>query len=105
VEDEMNGTIAVLAQMGGRYDDHMGWDDGSSWVMVGVMIIVAVAVVGAVVWAIVFASRSTGPSGTPAPTTSPSQQPTARLLLDERYARGDIDTEEYRERRSALTDT
>lgn len=100
----MNGMITVLAQMGGRYDDHMGWDDGSSWVMVAIMIIVMVAVVGGIVWAIVFASRSTSSSGTHAASTPPPQQPTARLVLDERFARGEIDTEEYRERRSALTE-
>jgi len=101
----MTSTIAALAQMGGGYDDHMGWDDGSSWAMVAVMTIVVLAIVGGIVWAIVFASRSAHPGGRHGPTPSSPPPPTARLLLDERYARGEIDTEEYQERRSNLTET
>jgi len=98
----MYRTIAVLAQMGRRSDDHLGWAYGSSWVTEALMIVTMVAVVGGIVGAIVCASRSTIPSAIHA---RPHHLAAARLLLDERYACGDIDTEEYRVGRSALTQT
>lgn len=92
-------ATATLAQMGGGYNDRMNWNDGSSWVMVTMMIVITVAVVGGIVWAIIISSRSatrTGPS--PAQATGPN----AKDLLDQRYARGEIDTTDYQERRSKL---
>ena len=62
---------------------------------VGVLVVVAVRAVGGGI------ARPTqdrrGAGGRP-------EHDRARELLDERYARGDITTEEYRERRSALGD-
>jgi len=97
-EDEMLTATATLAQMSGNYNDHMDWNNGSTWVMVVVMIVVTLAVVGGIIWAIVFASRSAHHPGVPAAPAGPS----ARDLLDQRYARGEIDTADYNERRSAL---
>jgi putative membrane protein len=94
-------AATTLAQMGGNYDGHMDWDDGSTWVMVTVMILVTVAVVGGIIWAIIFASRSSNRAGSiGAPVASAG--PSARDLLDQRYARGEIDTADYEERRSKL---
>jgi putative membrane protein len=98
VEVETMTALATLAQMSGGYGGHMDWNDGSSWVMAVVMIVVSVAVVGGIIWAIVFASRSTSHAGPPATPAVPG----ARDVLDQRYARGEIDTNEYNERRSAL---
>ena len=92
-------ATATLAQMGGGYNDHMDWNDGPSWWMVVVMIVITVAVVGGIIWAIVFASRSADRAG---PSAAPPAGPTARDLLDQRYARGEIDTADYEERRSTL---
>jgi len=77
-----------------RYHDG-GWGPGA-WVA---MAFVMVVFWGAVVTAIVFAVRgwhnqSTGPA---APTTSDAQR-----ILDERFARGEIDEDEYRRRLAAL---
>lgn len=93
----MTAARATLAQIPGNYNDHMDWS-GSAWVMAVVMILVGLAVVGGIIWAIVFASRSAHDSGTLAAPNGPS----ARDLLDQRYARGEIDTADYNERRSAL---
>jgi putative membrane protein len=94
----MTAALATLAQMSGNYDDRMDWNNGSTWVMAVVMIVVTLAVVGGIIWAIVFASRSAHhPASLAAPTG-----PSARDLLDQRYARGEIDSADYHERRSAL---
>jgi len=94
----MMTALALLGQMSGNYGGHMDWNDGSNWVMALVMTVVTVAIAGGIIWAIVFASRSTNHTG---PATTPTG-PNARDLLDQRYARGEIDTSEYNERRSAL---
>ena len=65
----------------------------------------ALLVVGVIVWAVVYASRrsSTPPPAAgawPAAQTPPG--PSARVILDQRYARGEIETAEYVERRSKL---
>jgi putative membrane protein len=92
-------AAATLAQMRGDYDDHMDWDDGGTWVMVALMIVVTVAIVGGIIWAILLAARSANQAG---PRLVPSSGPSAREILDQRYARGEIDTADYEERRSKL---
>jgi len=94
-------VTAPMAQMAGR-GDYMDWDDGSYWGMVIMMIVVAVVFVAVVVWAVVYASRN-GPrdSGGAGGTGTPSG-PSARDVLDQRYARGEIETADYEERRSKL---
>lgn len=87
-----------LGQMGGNYGSHMDWNDGPSWWMVTMMIVITLAVVGGIIWAIVFASRASQSSATSAPTAGPNP----REILDQRYARGEIDTADYEERRSKL---
>jgi putative membrane protein len=69
----------------------MGW-----WWVIGAVVVIAL--VGAVVWAAVAASRRsaypppTSPGGAPNATESPRQ------VLDARYAKGELTTEEYQER-------
>lgn len=63
----------------------MGWM--WTWSLVGLVVL------GALVW-LVF--RLTDPAGTG------HGSPAARRILDERYARGEIDEEEYRRRRAGL---
>jgi putative membrane protein len=65
------------------------------WMMVSYGFVVLLFLVGIVV-ALVALSRRTGPSG---PTAAP---PTAKELLAQRYARGEIDDDEYFQRRSVL---
>ena len=64
------------------------WDGGAWWWMA----FVVVAFWGIVVWAIVMLVRRR-------PESSSAD---ARTLLDERYARGEIDDNEYQHRRETL---
>lgn len=79
-------TVNFLAAV----DWHHG-DIGTGWwivMMIG-MVLFWVAVFAGIAWLV----RTAG--GT--------RRPSARELLDERFARGEIDVDEYRERQSALT--
>jgi len=86
-------SIAYAAMIGAQhYDpyDHMdGW--GWMWVVGPLWLIVLGALVGLIVWLVV---RSSGQSPT-------ATQGDARRILAERFARGEIDEDEFR-RRSAL---
>jgi putative membrane protein len=100
---------AVVAQMAGRGARNMQWgDNGRPWGMVIVMIVLAALLVGAIVWALVYASRASRrhAAAPPAPVVAgvaaPVAGPTPREILDLRYARGEIDTADYEERRSKL---
>jgi putative membrane protein len=54
-----------------------------------------VVLVGAVIWALVAVTRSGG-------TTIDTRRPTAEDILNERFARGEIDAADYAQRRDAL---
>jgi putative membrane protein len=74
----------------------MDWtDSGWSWWWMLPMMMFMVLLVGAVVWALVAITRSET-------TTTDAKRPTAQDILDERFARGEIDASEYRERMDAL---
>jgi putative membrane protein len=66
--------------------------NGWGWFGMTLMVLVSVAVVALVIWAV--ARR---------PGEAPGREPSAREQLDARLARGDIDTQEYRERLDALS--
>ncbi len=68
-----------------------GWAMGWIWIW-PVLILMGLLMVGYLV-----ARRPRGP----APPSLPGSSP-ARLILDERYARGEIEDEEYRRRRVEL---
>jgi putative membrane protein len=89
----MMDTLSVLAQRARDNDDwwgHMdGWGGGWMWLWGTLMMLSWVAIIAAAVW---FLSRSRD-------GTRPSR---AREILDERYARGELTTEEYRERLEEL---
>lgn len=72
----------------GQMDGHMWWGAGWGWLWLAATLILLV-LAGLVVWAVVRSARQ--PSSAP-----PSSR--ARAILDERYARGELSTEEYRER-------
>jgi putative membrane protein len=67
-----------------------GWD-GTSWVWGIAMMVVMVGVVALVVWAIVRAGS--GPR---------EHRPDALEILEERFARAEIDQEEFERRRQVL---
>lgn len=79
------------------------WNDGGGWGgggSIAMMVIMAVFVVVAV-WAVVTLVRH----GTPrrfADPDPPDATPGAWRILDERFARGEIDDDEYSRRRAAL---
>lgn len=82
-------TYSELAGRAGGFD-HMG---GLGWGMVIFGWVFMVAIVGLVVWLIVSTTRGSNRS---------VSARSAIDVLDERYARGEIDREEYMQRRTDL---
>ncbi len=75
--------------------DGMGW---GGWLLAGLLVLVLLAAVVAVVLLVV-----RGTSTRPDPRSGePAGRSGAEGLLDERYARGEIDEEEYLRRRNVL---
>jgi putative membrane protein len=77
----------------------MMWGNGMGWGGWLLMTLTTVAFWALVVFGIVALFRGAGGVG---PRSSGRQQD-ARQILDERFARGEIDAEEYRLRRSILS--
>jgi len=74
----------------------MDWaDSGWSWWWMLPMMTLMVMLVVAVIWTLVTLTR-------PSNTSSPPSGRTSEDLLNERFARGEIDVAEYRERSDAL---
>jgi putative membrane protein len=105
------------ARRGGRWEHKpaedvgaMMWNDdgyrmhdqgGAGWLMVVLMLVLVVAVVLGV---LAFVRGTTTVAGTPrAALGGPVSD--ARRILQERFARGDIDEDDYRKRMRALDDT
>jgi len=85
----MTGVL-TLAQVGRYGFDHMnGW----GWVPATVGFLFMAALIGLIVWLIASARK---------PDFVPLVSGRARALLDERYARGEIDREEYLGRKADL---
>lgn len=76
-----------------------GWNSGVGWFGMVAAVIASVIVLGglAAVTVIVLRTVVDRPHGRP-PTVDP------RAVLDERFARGEIDVDDYRARRDALGD-
>lgn len=74
-----------------------GWG-GGAWLMMFPMMLIFW---GAVAWVLVVAIRHLG-SPERANPGGAAGRPDAMQILDERFARGEIDAQEYRERRDAL---
>ncbi len=91
----------MIANFGGTGDSVAGWDHmggwGGGWMWLWGMAMMALFVI-LTVWLI----RSTG--GDPSTRRPPEPSPTdrAREILAERYARGELSTDEYRERSAEL---
>ena len=74
----------------------MGWYGSTGWVWMTVLMVVFLAVViGAVVWV----ARQFG-----RPSTTSDQGSSAIRILEERFARGEIDKGELDQRKAALHD-
>jgi putative membrane protein len=84
---------------GGQYE---GWGMMGPWMMGGystmfLMPILWIVVVGLIVWAVVAAVRRTGEPGSPNKSAD-----SALEVLKKRYARGEINKEEYEEKKKDL---
>ncbi len=88
------GWGVILAQRT-EWGSHMmdGWGVGWMWAMGLFWMLLLVALVVGIVWA----ATHNGP-----PPDRPDHTGRARDILNERYARGEVSTEEYRERLDAL---
>ena len=87
-------TAAILADANG-WNGHMGW--GGNWWMAIWGTFMMVGLVVLVVWLV----RSTAFGGSSSPSGDPTES--ARQILGERFARGEISTEDYRERLDELS--
>jgi putative membrane protein len=76
------------------WDGHAGHMSGAGWFAMILVLLLLVALVVAAVYAFIRIKRA----GDPGTTTRTS----ARRLLDERFARGEIDPDDYRVRRELL---
>ena len=78
-----------------------GWGDGmgwGGWLMMGVFALVCLALVGALIyWLVQGARGGFGPQD-----SEPSTRPLAQSTLAERFARGDIDEDEFLRRKTVL---
>ncbi|MDF5752851.1 hypothetical protein [Spongiactinospora sp. TRM90649] len=90
--------LALVTSRPGRGWGH-SWYGGSAWLWTSLVLVVLVALTALAVWLVMrSAARRAAPTG-------PSGIDRARDLLAERYARGEISTEEYHDRLSNLSGT
>ncbi|MDH4170659.1 MAG: SHOCT domain-containing protein [Acidimicrobiia bacterium] len=90
----MTAIAAVLADADG-WDGHMGW--GGGWWM---FVVGTVMMVGSVVLVVWLVRTTSGGADADGRARGQGEDPlaSARRILAERYARGELSTEEYRER-------
>ncbi len=100
-------AVATLASLPGLAQADAGgsgyWHDGWGWggMMSGGLMMIAFW--GGLIILIVVAVRSLGGSSRPTPTGAASGR-TALGILEERFARGELDKAEFEERKRALSD-
>lgn len=87
--------------MMGYYGDNGG---GWMWVFGGLMILGVLVLIGLAVWAVVTVTNRANHGATTPDTEAvvTSGRARTRQVLDERYARGELNTEEYTERLHTL---
>lgn len=85
----------LLAQLVFADTDGLGHMDGFGWGMVGIGWLFMLVIVGLVVWAVAHTTSNSRPQ-------SDETTASAQRILAERFARGEIDDEEYRRRSDAM---
>lgn len=96
------GASPVLAHTGpdGSWDHHgMMWGGGTGWFMGPIFMLLFLALIVAIV---VLVIRWLGGTGGNAGGLLSQRGASARQILEERFARGEIDEEEFRQRKQAL---
>lgn len=96
------GATPVLAHTGqdGAWDHHgMMWGGGGAWFMGPIMMLLLLAMLVALVVLVV---RWLGGTGGSTVGMSNRKDASASQILEERFARGEIDEEEFRQRKKAL---
>ena len=88
----------------GHYGHGMGWElSPAGWVL---MILFCIALLAVIVFGVALLVRLLRrPAHSPdamSAQVGPPPEPAAQRILDERFARGEIDTEEYRQRGAEL---
>ena len=86
-----------VVMMGYGYDDGGGW----MWIFGGLMLLGVLVLIGLAVWAVIAATNREARTAATSPADVGGRTRT-RQVLDERYARGEIDSEEYTERLHTL---
>lgn len=87
--------------MGYGYDGGAGW----MWGFGGLMMLGVLVLIGLAVWAVITASRvhqSPAGAGAPVSNSNTGGRDRTRQVLDERYARGEMTTDDYTERLHTL---
>jgi putative membrane protein len=73
------------------------------WLLMGVgMLLIWALVVAGIVWLVHHATSNRAPGGVSLDKPAAAAQPSAQDILDQRYARGEINDEEHRIRRDTL---
>jgi putative membrane protein len=90
---ELSGLLATVND--DRWDHMDGWGGGWMWLWGIAMMVLFVILI---MWLVRAASGTNTPSSTPKDPTD-----RAREILAERYARGELTTDEYRERVEQLS--
>lgn len=99
----MSTIATILAGIGHHDRGHMDWDDGAGWWMAVIMIVFGLLIIGVIIWAVATTNRHHQPTVPPTLAGgAPIRESSARQILDERFARGEIDAAEYEARRRVL---
>lgn len=100
----MNALMSLARSPGspGWHDGHWG-GGGWWWVAWPIGWLVFLAVLGVLVWFVVRASQRPGATYPSSPAGPSNATEGARRILAERFARGEIDEEEYRHRLGELS--
>jgi putative membrane protein len=96
----MPSFALILGQIGPRAGQRMDWNDGHPAGRIIFMIIVALIFIGLIVGVVVALRRTSRSHTSAAPATTSATA--AREILDQRFARGEIEPADYEERKRLL---